>query len=214
MKPRLLDLFCGAGGCSVGYARAGFEVVGVDIEPQPNYPFEFHQADALQVVFLNTRGEDLTFGDFDAIHASPPCQHYAGSTAWRGNREDHPHLIPATQELLRATGLPYVLENVPDARRWLRHPLMLCGTGLGLPVRRHRYFELNWPWLAMQHPCHHRASDFSFDHGGKQPESVYRDAMGCDWMTVLESRDAVPPAYTELIGGHLMAHLNAERQAA
>lgn len=207
-RPRLLDLFSGAGGCSVGYARAGFDVVGVDVAPQPNYPFEFVQYDALKFLEDHVIWDSGLHG-FDAIHASPPCQHYAGSTAWRGSRDDHPHLIPATQELLRAAGLPYVIENVPDARRWLRHPLLLCGTGLGLPVRRHRYFELNWPWPAMQHPCHHRADDFSFDHGGKQPESVYRDAMGCGWMTVLESRDAVPPAYTEHIGLCLRAHIES-----
>lgn len=210
-RPRLLDLFCGAGGAAVGYHRAGFEVVGVDIADQPNYPFEFIQGDALEMLWAH--GEWGIPADFDAVHASPPCQFYAGSTAWRGRRENHPDLIAPVQELLRATGLPYVLENVPDARRHLRHPLLLCGTGLGLPFRRHRYFELAWPWPAMQHPCHHRAADYSFDHGAKQPESVYRDAIGCEWMTVEESRQAIPPAYTELIGTHLMAEVEARAAA-
>lgn len=216
MMPRLLDLFCGAGGCSVGYHRAGFEVVGVDINPQPNYPFEFYKLNALDALQGAIDGNDFGSGaylyDFDAIHASPPCQFYAGSTAWRGNRDDHPDLIGPTQELLRATGLPYVLENVPDARRLLRDPLLLCGTGFGLRVRRHRYFELSWAWNLLMNGCHHRATDYSFDHGGKQPESVYRDAMGCEWMTVQESRQAIPPAYTELIGHQLIQQLT--KQAA
>lgn len=111
-------------------------------------------------------------------------------------------------------GLPYVIENVPDARRELHHPFLLCGTGLGLPIRRHRYFELSWPWDGLVHPCQHRPADHSFDHGGKQPESVYWDAMGCGWMTVKQSREAIPPAYTELIGHQLMQVLQAGSEAA
>ncbi len=183
MKPRILDLFCGAGGAAQGYADAGFEVVGVDIEPQPNYPFRFIQQDALAT--LVNEGF-LDFHDFDAIHASPPCQHYANVTAWRGDQGDHPDLIGPTRELLEATGLPYVIENVRTKE--LRGDHMLCGTMFGLPIRRHRYFETNWPWFMAPQPCQHHPDDYSFDHGGKQTESVYRDAMGVPWMTVDESR--------------------------
>lgn len=196
MKPRLLDLFCGAGGCSTGYARAGFEVEGIDLAPQPNYPFPFMQADALD--FLR----EVEPGDFDAIAASPPCQHYAGVTAWRGDQSSHPDLVGPTRELLEQTGLPWVMENVREAP--VRADFMLCGTALGLKVRRHRHFETNWSGMVMGHPCRHHPDDFSFDHGAKQPETVYREAMGCDWMTVKESRNAIPPAYTEVIGSRLM----------
>lgn len=204
-KPRLLDLFSGAGGAAMGYHRAGFEVVGVDIELQPNYPFEFARADALAVLdgsFLDAR---VWLDDFDAIHASPPCQHYANVTLWRGNQDEHPDLIGPTRELLEQTGLPYVLENVRTSA--LRGDFMLCGTAFGLPFRRHRHFETNWSGLVMSHGCQHRPTDYAFDHGSKQPESVYRDAMGCEWMTVEESREAIPPAYTTHIGTALLSHL-------
>ncbi len=206
-RPRLLDLFCGAGGAAVGYHRAGFDVVGVDIKPQPHYPFEFHQGDALDWIrrsFIDVWVQD----DFDAIHASPPCQHYANVTIWRGNQDDHADLIGPTRELLEATGLPWVMENVRTPE--LRADFMLCGTALGLPFRRHRHFETNWSGHVMSHPCQHQASDYSFDHGGKQQESVYRTAMGCDWMTVLESREAIPPAYTELIGRLLLGDIRPQ----
>jgi hypothetical protein len=202
MRPRLLDLFCGAGGCSVGYHRAGFDVVGVDLHPQPNYPFRFLQMDALEYL----ENVEVSSG-FDAIHASPPCQHYAGSTAWRGDRSKHPDLIGPTRELLEATGLPYVIENVPDARRHLRNPLMLCGSAFGLRVRRHRYFETNWPLGVLTLGCHHRRADLAFEHKG---ERAYADAMGCEWMTAREAREAVPPAYTELIGCQLRQYLSTE----
>lgn len=115
--------------------------------------------------------------------------------------------------MLEATRLPYVIENVQEARRHLRNPLMVCGSAVGLPIRRHRYFEANWPLLLLTHPCRHSREDFSHDHGLKQPESVYRDAMGCEWMTVEESREAIPPAYTEFIGHQLMQHVLAKAAA-
>lgn len=218
VKLRLLDLFSGAGGAAVGYHRAGFEVVGVDHVPQPRYPFEFVQADALEVLDRLSYGvslveDDLSWHieDFDAIHASPPCQHYANVTRWKGNQDDHTDLIGPTRNLLEATGLPWIMENVRTAE--LRADFMLCGTVLGLPVRRHRHFETSWSGLVMSTPCQHQPTDYSFDHGAKQPESVYRDAMGCGWMTVAESREAIPPAYTELIGTQLMEHLRRKAAA-
>lgn len=189
----------------MGYHRAGFDVVGVDIAKQPNYQFEFWQRDALSFMERQEPVGGRDFWSFDAIHASPPCEHYANVTSWCGDKANHPDLIDATRELLDATGLPWVMENVPEAP--VRPDYLLCGTGLGLRVRRHRAFETNWSGIALAHPCQHRGTDYSFDHGAKQPESVYRAAMGCDWMTVMESRDAIPPAYTELIGTQLLAYL-------
>ncbi len=190
----------------MGYHRAGFDVVGVDIKPQPRYPseFEFVQDDALALLSTYPWWDEPPF---DAIHASPPCQHYANVTRWKGNQDEHPDLIAPTRELLEATGLPWVMENVRTSE--LRADFMLCGTALGLPFRRHRYFETNWSGLVMSNGCQHRPTDYSFDHGAKQPESVYRDAMGCEWMTVEESREAIPPAYTELVGTALLQHIRA-----
>jgi C-5 cytosine-specific DNA methylase len=135
-RPRLLDLFCGAGGAAMGYARAGFEVVGVDIAPQPRYPFEFHLEDALE--FLPLR---RIWGDFDAIHASPPCQRWTRAQNAAQNADGHPDLITPLRPLLEATGLPYVIENVVGAP--LRDPVKVCGLSLGLGVKRHRLFESN-----------------------------------------------------------------------
>jgi DNA (cytosine-5)-methyltransferase 1 len=149
---------------------------------------------------------------FQAIHASPPCQAWSRATAWAGDRAMHPRLIVPTRAFLRETGLPYVIENVQEARHDLIEPVRLCGTQFGLPVQSHRYFEI-WPrQFALMPPCHHRRDDASRDHGAKQTEAVFRDALGCRWMTVHEAREAIPPAYTEFIGHQLMQHL--ERQAA
>lgn len=205
-RPRILDLFCGAGGCSVGYQRAGFDVVGVDVEPQPNYPFEFVQADAIAYAaqWFNMSYDGVSF-PFDAVHASPPCQAYSRATAWRGNRSKHPDMIDRVREVIGWYGVPYVIETVQEGRRRLRFPILLCGSMFGLRVQRHRYFEVPSLPLTLTPDCRHRPDDYSFDHGSKQPESVYRDAMGCDWMTVEESRQAIPPAYTEYLGRLLCA---------
>ena len=200
-RPRLLDLFCGAGGAAMGYHRAGFDVVGVDLNPQPRYPFEFHQADALT---FPTEG-------FDAIHASPPCQHYAPVTRWRGKAEDHPDLVPAMLTRLRAQSAPWVVENVPGAP--MEPSVVLCGSMFGLRVRRHRWFTFSWDELILLPACQHKISDFAFDHGGKQTESAYRDGLGCGWMTVEESREAIPPAYTEFIGAALLRTVEAKVHA-
>jgi DNA (cytosine-5)-methyltransferase 1 len=201
---RLLDLFCGAGGAAMGYARAGFTVVGVDIEPQPNYPFEFFQADVMK---LTSGAEPEDFSYFDVIHASPPCQAYAPVTAWRGNQADHPDLFAPTRDRLIASGLPWVIENVPFAP--FEPDVVLCGSQFGLPIRRHRWFLFGQPAFQLMPPCQHRSTDHAFDHGGKTTETEYRAAMGCDWMTVKESRNAIPPAYTEWVGAQLMATLRA-----
>lgn len=195
-SPRLLDLFCGAGGAAIGYHRAGFEVVGVDIDPQPNYPFEFHQADAMT----------FPLDDFDAIHASPPCQHYTPVTRWRGSSGDHPDLYDRTLTRLLDSNAVWAIENVPHAP--FTPDVVLCGSMFGLPIRRHRWFIGSPSLLPWVQPCTHRSTDLAFDHGGTtSTESEYRDAMGCDWMTVKESRQAIPPAYTEWIGGQLLAHV-------
>jgi hypothetical protein len=220
VKPWVLDLYCGAGGITKGLQEAGFRVLGVDLHPQPNYCGDaFVQADAIEVLekgFASLSDEDPDalhiYGaeDFEAAFASPPCQAHANVTKWRGDQADHPELIAPTRELLKAAHVPYVIENVDKAP--LRACWMLCGTMFGLPIRRHRYFETNWAdptehWGSVPNICGHHVDDYSFDHGAKQPESVYRDAMGCDWMTVEESRQAIPPAYSRFLGERLMEHL-------
>jgi len=205
---RLLDCMAGAGGCGRGYKLAGFHVTGIDLEAPSVYGGdEFMQGDvfALDPEWI---GEN-----FDAVHASPTCQRHSQATGWRGNPLDHPEQVAPVRELLEATGLPFVIENVDKAP--LRADFMLCGSMFGLPFRRHRYFETNWAgidhWGALP-PCSHHPDDYSFDHGGKQPESVYRDAMGVEWMTVTESRQAIPPVYCEHIGSYLADHIHSQNQ--
>ena len=182
---RLLDLYCGAGGAAVGYHRAGFdEIVGVDIAPQPHYPFEFVQADALE--FLADHGHE-----FDAIHASPPCQGYSimHNLPWLRGR-DYPLLILPTIEMLEALGKPYVVENVMGARHGSKtlkkrgleaHGLKagwLCGAMFGLPFYRHRLFATNWLWLAPGHPKHVgviRPGPMFGNNGGRLAKVVFRD---------------------------------------
>lgn len=200
-RPVLLDAFCGAGGCTKGYQRAGFYVVGVDISTQKNYcGDEFHQGDALE--FIERHGRE-----FDVIHASPPCQAYSRATAWRGDRSRHPDLIFLTQRSLREAGAAYIIENVQEARALLENPIMLCGSHFGLQIRRHRYFEIPALGLALTLVCQHRNTDYAHDHGGKQTEAQYRDAMQCEWMTVHEARQAIPPAYTEWLGRQMRSIL-------
>jgi DNA (cytosine-5)-methyltransferase 1 len=143
---RLLDLFCGAGGAGMGYHRAGFEVVGVDIKPQPRYPFEFHRADALE--YLNQH-----WREFDIIHASPPCQFYSRATKMNGTKHNHPDLLQPTIDALDATGKPYIVENVPGAP--MKNYLMLCGTMFGLRVFRHRLFVTSPQIMFSPFSCNH-----------------------------------------------------------
>ncbi len=214
MSPRLLDLYCCEGGAATGYARAGFDVVGVDIEPQPNYPFEFHQADAIE--YLLEHGHK-----FDAIHASPPCQAYSSITP---DKSKHPELIAPTREALLTIGRPYVIENVEGAWRELVDPMRLCGSSFGLRVRRHRYFESN-VWLTSM-PCRHEEQGVPVGvYGGvtssspRRPSGTSRgvkartveearEAMGMPWASEHGLTEAIPPAFTEWIGRDLIEHLN------
>lgn len=224
-KPKLLDLFCGAGGAGMGYHRAGFDVTGVDMNPQPNYPFEFIQADALDYV--------AQYGwMFDTIHASPPCQVHSGlgdlvrSTIGEKYDVDHLDLIPQTRFWLAAIGVPYIIENVNGARRALRNPFMLCGHMFGLHVYRHRLFESNQLILAPQHKKHtqkalrkgyvpHSEDEFVVVTGKVGANKLAQKAMGIDWMSTKrindktsEASQAIPPAYTEYIGKQLIGLFN------
>lgn len=224
MRPRLLDLFCCAGGAGMGYHRAGFDVTGVDINPQPRYPFEFIQGDA--VAYLADHGRE-----YEAIHASPPCQTHTALT--KGNRrregwvDDHIDFIPVTRALLEHIGRPYVIENVQGSS--LRRDVTLCGEMFDLSVIRHRYFEFGG-WAASA-PAHrpHRGRVAGMRHGewftgpyfavygeggGKGMVAQWQAAMGIDWTSDRkELAEAIPPAYTEHLGGQLLDYIIAEAAA-
>ncbi|WP_040781093.1 DNA cytosine methyltransferase [Nocardia pneumoniae] len=208
-RPRLLDLYCGAGGASMGYHRAGFEVVGVDIRPQPRYPFEFHQDDALE--FLDAHGHE-----FDVVTASPPCHDHTPLAA-RAGVDGSGWLLAATLERLAAGPVAWVVENVMGAA--MRADLVLCGSMFGLRTYRHRKFAIDprvpllppVPW----HPAHttrtstkQRRRDFAAGHHISITGDVGTWAgpacMGIDWMTGQELSLAIPPAYTEHLGRHLL----------
>ena len=212
-KPRLLDLFCKQGGASMGYSQAGFEVVGVDIDKQKRYPFEFIQKDALEVLkdvdFLNT---------FDVITASPPCQTHSATQHLRnaqGKTTTKIDLIPQTRDGIIASGKLYVIENVPGAP--LIDPLILCGSSFGLRVRRHRLFESNVELTGL--PCNHKEQGRpigiygsmrdNIPNGGRTATSIEeaRIAMGIDWMLWADIVEAIPPAYTKHIGLQLIKRL-------
>jgi DNA (cytosine-5)-methyltransferase 1 len=226
LKPRLLDLYSGAGGCARGYQNAGFHVAGVDNRPQPNYAGDaFVQYDALQ--YLGAHG----WAGFDAVHASPPCQAYTTLRTLQGGK-DYPDLIAPTRALLLKTGLPYVIENVEGARSDLRDPVRLCGSSFGLRIRRHRLFETNFPVMAPA--CAHgwqmdkkypalNGDDRKrggrsgivgvYGNGGDKRADLWPREMEIDWMTRDELTQAIPPAFTELIGHQLVQHIRAEAAA-
>jgi DNA (cytosine-5)-methyltransferase 1 len=200
----------------MGYARSGFEVIGVDISPQPNYPFAFIQTDVM--------GLDTQFlQSFDAIHASPPCQSYSDLAKRNGNAHEWPRLVEPVRKMLMNTGLPYVIENVEGAP--LLNPIVLCGTMFpGLRVLRHRLFEANFLMVSLPHGKHPRVHTFDKrkSHYGKTDErkdfvqvtgggncsiAAAREAMGIDWMTKNELNEAIPPAYTEFVGTQILNHL-------
>lgn len=193
---KALDLYCGAGGASMGLYRAGYDVTGVDLNPQPNYPFEFIQMSAL----------DVDLSGYDLIWASPPCQAFTWSAKqWH---KEYPDLVDATRQRLILAGVPYIIENVIGAP--LVDPQTLCGTMFGLKLIRHRLFETNFDWQA---PPHHRHTG-TVRHGdyftvaghggnGRRAHHLWVEAMGIDWMTNPELAQAIPPAYSEYIANQL-----------
>jgi DNA (cytosine-5)-methyltransferase 1 len=195
----MLDTYCCQGGASWGYYLAGFNVTGVDLHPQPHYPFEFHQGDAVQ--FILDHG-----AEFDLIGGSPPCQRY--TRAQRIMRNEHPDLIGPTREAARAVGRPYIFENVSGAP--LLDPVVLCGAMFGLRTYRHRLFESNLPLGSRLHPRHlapvakmgRPVRDGEFMHivGNFTGVALAREVMGMPWATRDGLREAVPPAYTQFLG--------------
>ena len=205
MRPRLLDLFCGAGGATKGYQLAGFHVTGVDIRPQPHYCGDsFSRADAMT----------FDLDGFDAIHASPPCQAYTRARHLRkaqGGETQAPDLLAPIRERLAEHGVPYAIENVPGAPMT---GVVLCGSMFGLRVRRHRIFEATVPIIAPA--CRHKEQGKPVGvyhvmgdkipcggHTAKTLEEA-QAAMGIDWMAWKELKESIPPAYTELVGAALM----------
>jgi DNA (cytosine-5)-methyltransferase 1 len=201
---KVLDLFCGAGGASMGYHRAGFEVTGVDIKHGKRYPFKY-----LRLNVMELQPSDLA--EYDLIHASPPCQTHSITRNLRiaqGKQTDKLDLIEPTRALLQASGKPYVIENVPGAP--LFKPILLCGSAFDLKVRRHRLFESNVELKGTV--CDHKKQGRpvgvygsmrdEIPSGGKTAESIEqaREAMGIDWMIWGELVEAIPPVYTEYIG--------------
>lgn len=224
---RALDLFCCAGGASVGLSRAGFEVVGVDIKPQKRYPFEFHQADAMT----------FPLDGFDFIWASPPCQGYTVMRHAPGAKGTAPRLIASVRKRLVRSGLPWVIENVEEARWVLNNPITLCGSMFGLGaqgcrLQRHRLFEVNFPLFQLQ--CAHDAAapvigvyggharKRAASAGGRGTRDVWvgghkaaaSEALGIDWMTLGEMSESIPPAYAEYVGRAAMQHLRARAAEA
>lgn len=204
--PRLLDLFCGAGGAAMGYSLAGFdEIVGVDIAEQKRYPFEFVQGDALE--FLRKHGRE-----FDAIHASPPCQSYSKAMGHLANPK--PMLLEPSRIELTKTGRRFVIENVVGAP--MPTAVTVCGTHFGLRVYRHRLFESNATLRGTR--CDHSRPAWNphqasgrkaieEETGRSCPEKQWRYEMGVGWMSKAEARESIPPAYTKFVGEQLLAQL-------
>ena len=229
-RPRLLDLFCGAGGAAMGYHLAGFDVVGVDIKDQPRYPFTFIRADALELLASPWFDREA----FDLIHASPPCQHYSDLASRNGNADEHPDLVGAVRDALGRIPQDYVIENVEGAP--LIAPTTLCGTAFmlgvdGYRLRRHRLFETNWPLAYMPLCSCGRDSRPIIDVSGGGPTHAPRKdgaggrtykgtvaqkaaAMGIDWMTGAELVESIPPDYTEAIGRKFLIWKGARSRVA
>lgn len=227
-RPKLLDLFCCQGGASRGYVDAGFDVYGIDIDPQPRYPYPIRETDALIAMrLLLVAGYRLSFhepgkhhvmlelDDFAAIHASPPCQ--AHTKAWKLNKREHPRLIAPTRELLVKSGLPYVIENVEEARDELIDPVMLCGESFGIETYRHRLFETNWPLDIPEHPVHSarntkmgrppQPGEYMHVVGNFSGAAKAREVMGMPWASRDGLREAIPPVYAEFIGSQMLQHV-------
>lgn len=231
MKPTLLDLYCCAGGAARGYQLAGFDVTGVDVRRQPRYAGDrFIQADVLSL-------SPSFLASFSAIHASPPCQ-FATALKHMHNAKPHLNLIPQTRELLQRSGLPYIIENVEEAREHLVSPILLCGSMFGLSaegaqLQRHRLFESNVP-ISAPSPCRHdperpvlgvyggHARIRSAKFGGRKTrdpwpnghQPVMAEAMEMPWANTREISEAIPPAFTEHIGFQLRAVLTAHHRTA
>jgi DNA (cytosine-5)-methyltransferase 1 len=214
-KPLLLDLFCCQGGASAGYVAAGFDVVGVDLAPQPRYPYRFYRWNAL--TFLEHYMPALKSGVMaSAIHASPPCQ--GRTNAQKIQKRDHPKLIGQTRDLLAETGLPYVIENVPLMAGVtdddpMKNPVALCGAMFGLHTYRHRLFETNFDLGQPEHPEHThqqvkmgrpvREGEFYQAVGNFSNVEYARRDMGVPWMSRDGIRECIPPAYTLYVGNQL-----------
>lgn len=206
---KLLDLFCGVGGASVGYHQAGFEVYGVDLKHGKRYPFTYLKADVLDVL-----KDEEYINQFDVIHASPPCQTHSITKHLRnaqGKSTSKIDLIPETRTALIASGKPYIIENVPGSP--LINPIQLCGSSFGLKVRRHRLFESNMPLVGSK--CDHKAQgrpvgvygslNDEIPKGGKTASTIYeaRKAMDMDWAIWTELVEAIPPAFTKYLGAQI-----------
>lgn len=227
-KPRLLDLACKAGGCSRGYDQAGFDVTGCDLIPQRRYPYPMMVRDALSL------DPEWIAANFDAVHASPDCQGYTALRHAPGAK-GKPKLIRHFRQLLIATGLPYVIENVEAAKPFMVRPVTLCGSMFGLgaqgcQLQRHRLFESN---VSISAPCAcahvspvigiygGHARKRAAKHGGRGTRDVWEgghktaasEAMGIDWMTLDELGNAIPPAFTRHLGLQLLAHIAAAKAA-
>lgn len=213
-KPVLLDIGCRQGGATRGYQLAGFYVIGVDIEAQPRYiGDEFVQADGLDILQQVATGQRICGDRINAVHTSWPCQSY--SLTQRIQDRDHPRLIEEGRDLLRATGLPYVQENVPGAP--LLNPTELCGAMFGLRTYRHRLFEANFPLSAPAHPEHGQQQikmgrpvtegDFYQAVGNFSNVDYARRDMGVEWMTREGIRECIPPIYAEYAGNQLMTYM-------
>lgn len=199
----------------MGYYQAGFDVAGVDIAPQPKYPFEFVQADALEYLAAH-------WHEFDVVHASPPCQAFTkAGKEHRKNGKVYADFLELTRDALKEIGKPYIIENVPDAP--MENPVELCGAMFGLKTYRHRLFESNIPLVVPEHPKH-IAKNAKMGRPPKEGEFIQvvghfsgvafaKEAMGINWLGQKELAQAIPPSYTEYLGLQLRAALMLKKAA-